>query len=111
MMYFENWDANEKELYAKVQELNQLRASNLALIYGSAELYIEGSLVIIKRDYLGKTILSILNTSPKNSEVKLPFEITNLRRINQQTKTVQSNMENIGLEPIPGLSFHIYANY
>jgi len=111
MMYFENWDANEKELYAKVQELNQLRASNLALIYGSAELYIEGSLVIIKRDYLGKTIVSILNTSSKSSEVKLPFEIANLKRINKQTKTLQSNMEYIGLEPVPGLSFHIYANY
>jgi cyclomaltodextrinase len=110
MMYFENWDANEKELYAKVQELNKLRSSELALIYGSAELFIEGSLIIIKRDYLGKTIVSILNTSTKSSEVKLPFEIANLKRLNQHTKITQSDMEYLGLEPLPGLSFHIYAN-
>lgn len=111
MMYFENWDANEKELYAKVQELNKLRSSELALIYGSAELFIEGSLIIIKRDYLGETIVSILNTSPKRSEVKLPFEIEGLKRINKNTKIIQSDREYLGLEPIPGLSFHIYANY
>ena len=110
MMYFDNWDKDEKELYAKVQELNSLRSSELALIYGSSEMYIAGSLVIIKRDYLGKTIISILNTSPKTSTVNLPFEIASLKRIKIKTSTIQSNREFSGLEPIPGLSFHIYSN-
>jgi cyclomaltodextrinase len=111
MMYFENWDKDEKELYAKVQELNRLRSSELALLYGSSELYIQGNLVIIKRDYFGKIIVSILNTSPKTSAVRLPFEIESLERINTKTKIIQSNMEFSGLDPIPGLSFHIYSNY
>jgi cyclomaltodextrinase len=111
MMYFENWDKDEKELYVKVQELNRLRSSELALLYGSSELYIQGNLVIIKRDYFGKIIVSILNTSPKTSAVRLPFEIESLERINTKTKIIQSNMEFSGLDPIPGLSFHIYSNY
>lgn len=109
MMYFDNWDKNEKELFAKVQELNSLRSSELALIYGSSEMHIVGSLIIIKRDYLGKTIISIINTSPKTSTVNLPFEITSLKRIS--TKTIQSNREFSGLEPISGLSFQLYSNY
>jgi hypothetical protein len=41
--------------------------------------------------------------------VNLPFEITSLKRIS--TKTIQSNREFSGLEPISGLSFQLYSNY
>lgn len=62
MMYFENWDEDEQKLYAQIQAINHLRATQLPLIYGapSVEILNEKAL-LIRREYLGEEIVVLFN--------------------------------------------------
>ncbi len=64
MMEFEGYDMDELALKNKVVELNKLRSTELALIYGSTEVEIENeSIMVIRRKYLNQEVIVLINKS------------------------------------------------
>ncbi|KAB2813837.1 alpha-amylase [Phaeocystidibacter luteus] len=73
MMKFGELDSDEKSLRDEVSVLEDVRASEMALIYGSAEIEaISESLLHIRREYLGTTIDIYINRS--KDAVEIPAE-------------------------------------
>jgi len=112
MMVFEDWNKNESLLFAQVAELNKLRSEEMALLYGQTTCYVEGPLLIIRRDYFEQSIAFVFNLSEAQQELKLPFEMEVKRSLNTvRNGLVEDNLERAGLAPIKGLSYQILANY
>ncbi len=112
MMYFENWDEKEQLLFNQVKELNELRQNHLALLYGSTQVFVEGPLLYIRRDYFNQSVLTIFNLSNENQEVKAEFTSEFTRVLNKvRNGQVQDNLERTGPAPIKPLSYQILANY
>ena len=64
MMEFEGYDMDELALKNKVVELNKVRSTELALIYGSTEVEIENeSIMVIRRKYLNQEVIVLINKS------------------------------------------------
>ncbi len=112
MMRFDDWNEKEQLLFNQVAELNQLRASEMPLLYGSTEIYVEASLLIVRREYFGQIIITVFNLSEEAQEIILPFEFEAKRSLNKvRNALVNDGMERVGLAPIKGLSYQIFANY
>lgn len=74
MMEFEDYDADEQALLQNVKQLNQLRASQLALIYGAT--YIEAltdEVLLIKRVYFDEEVLILINTSTEAQSIDTTY--------------------------------------
>ncbi|NVK28253.1 MAG: alpha-amylase [Flavobacteriia bacterium] len=70
MMKFGELDEDEKSLRDEVSVLESVRSSEMALIYGSAEIEaISESLLHIRREYLGTTIDIYINRSKEAVEI------------------------------------------
>ncbi len=111
-MHFEDWNKNEKMLFSQLAELNQIRASEMPLLFGSTSCYVEGSLLFVRRDYFEKSILFVFNLSESPAEVILPFEMSIKRSLNKvRSGLVEDGMERSGPAPLKGLSYQIFANY
>jgi len=63
MMRFDLTDPEEKKLLSEVQQLNRVRGTELALIYGSTRTHVTGDMYYITRTYLGDTVMVVLNLS------------------------------------------------
>ena len=64
MMEFEGLDKDEAQLLKKVKELNNLRGSQLPLLYGSTNCEVnENGLMTITRQYLNQKVIVVINTS------------------------------------------------
>jgi len=112
MMHFGDWNKNEQLLFNQVAELNQLRSNELPLIYGSTEIYVEGSLLLIRRDYFEQSILVVFNLSEEDQKISLPFEMELKRCLNTvRNGLINDGQERLGPAPIKGLSYQIFANY
>ncbi len=112
MMYFENWDQQEQMLFNQVQELNHLRQKHLALSYGSTEVFVEGALLYVRRDYFDQSVLTVFNLSKENQEINADLAKGFNRVLNKvKNGQVQDNLERIGPAPIKALSYQIFANY
>lgn len=112
MMHFDNWNKKEKLLFDQVAELNRLRSSEMPLLYGSTRIWVQGQLLLIRRDYFGKSILFVFNLSEHQQAIKLPFEMEIKRSLNQvQNGLIEDQQERIGPAPIKALSYQIFANY
>lgn len=72
MMEFQRYDSDELSLKSEVMLLNKLRASQLALIYGSTEVYIENQTVlVIRRKYLDQEVIILINKSSSNKSIEI----------------------------------------
>lgn len=112
MMYFENWNANESLLFEQVAELNHIRSSEMPLLFGGTSTFVDGDLLIIRRDYFGQSVIIVFNLSESNQEIKLPFEFEVKRVLNKvRDGQVNDGLERAELAPIKGLSYQIFANY
>ncbi len=112
MMYFENWDENEALLFKQVKELNELRAENLALIYGNTTIEVEGELIYIRRDYLDQSVLTIFNLSNSIQEIDPSLTKGFDRSLNKvRNGLMEDGMERLGPAPIAPLSYQMFANY
>lgn len=112
MMRFENWNSKQQQLFNQVAELNQLRESEMPLLFGSTHCYVEGSLLIIRREYFEKVIVTVFNLSEEALEINLPFEFEAKRSLNKvRSGLLEDGMERTGLPPLKGLSYQIFANY
>lgn len=81
MMYFENWNTREKQLFDKVSKLAHLRRSNLAAMYGSTRMETPGKdVLIIYREYFDQVFIVILNKGDK--EVKILPDAGNILTAN-----------------------------
>ncbi len=70
MMYFENWNTREKQLFEKVSKLAHLRRSNLPAMYGSTRIEISGKdVLIIYREYFDQVFIAILNKGNKPAKI------------------------------------------
>ena len=64
MMEFEGLDEDETELLKKVKELNELRGSQLPLLYGSTKCEVsKNGIMTITREYLGQKVIVVLNST------------------------------------------------
>lgn len=64
MMRFDNWNNRESDLFNKVSELNHLRLSNMALIYGDFDmLCIEEQTMVYARSYFDENVFVFINNS------------------------------------------------
>ncbi len=71
MMEFSGLDADEAALLDKVKKLNELRATELALIYGTTEVeIIDPALLKITRSYFDEQVIIYINTSSQEKTVK-----------------------------------------
>jgi len=112
MMVFENWNEKQALLFDQVAELNHLRASEMPLLYGSTDIYVEGGLLIIRRSYFEQSIVSVFNLSEEPVEINLPFEFKIVRTLNSvRNGQLDDQMEREGPAPLRGLSYQIFANY
>lgn len=112
MMFFENWDQNESLLFKQVQELNRLRAENLALIYGSTTVTVEGPLLYIRRDYFEQSVLTVFNLSSQKQNIDPKIAKGFTRDLNQvKSGLIEDKMERLGPAPIAPLSYQMFANY
>lgn len=112
MMYFEDWDDNEQLLHAQVAELNKLRKNNLALVYGSTSIEVQGALIYVRRDYFDQSVLTIFNLSKKAQAVSPEISKGFNRVLNSaRNGQVQDNLERLGQAPMAPLSYQIFANY
>jgi len=65
MMRFSGWSPEEQQLHRQFNELLQGRLSNPALLYGSTQVVrAEKDLLIIRRDWFGKSTYVMLNKGP-----------------------------------------------
>lgn len=66
MMRFDDWNNREQRLFDQVKQLNHLRSSNLALIYGDfVNLEVTDSTWVYARTYFEKEVVVVLNNSPE----------------------------------------------
>ena len=64
MMYFDNWNNREKNLFDHVAKLNHLRTSNMALIYGDfIELSVDENIYAYARKYFDTTVIVFINNT------------------------------------------------
>jgi glycosidase len=73
MMYFQDWDPEERMVYQHVQHLNRLRDTLLPLIYGDTRTEIpQPGLLKITRRYEARKVTIYLNTNPEPVSFALP---------------------------------------
>lgn len=66
MMYFDNWNNREENLFDHVAKLNHLRTSNMALIYGDyIELSVDENVFAYARKYFDTTVVVFINNTDK----------------------------------------------
>jgi len=113
MMRFADWDKQEQTIFDAVAELNSLRAQYLPLIFGSTQVYLPNEhLMLIRRSYLGKEVVVVLNLSGKAQTFRWPMEIEGLKRIDQWGGDFMvPPQETANGILIPGLSYRYFANY
>jgi glycosidase len=103
MMKFEGYDAEETALLEKVKKLNHLRATNLALLYGSTEvIQLPNGLLKITRSYLNETVIVYLN--PTKTSLYTP-PLTKGERLLVSFKSAYSTAKNTKGFEIAPLSF------
>ncbi len=86
MMYFEGWNNREEALFDKVAALNNLRTSNMALIYGDFEmLEVREQTMAYARKYFGDNVFVFIN----NSDEEQVFEI-DITDYSVNPKTIKS---------------------
>ena len=111
MMYFENWDADEQNLYQQVQTLNQLRAEHLPLIFGSTQFsLVNEKVLVLRRSYLNEEVVVFLNASGQKQQVTLPFETeAPLHELTKSPARASSDQEAEGYT-LPPWSYLILSN-
>ena len=74
-MQFEGLDENEAHLREQVKQLINLRTNNLAMIYGSTQVEVtETGLLLIKREYLDEEVWAVFNNSDQPKLLNAPSE-------------------------------------
>ncbi|MFN4299723.1 MAG: alpha-amylase family glycosyl hydrolase [Thermaurantimonas sp.] len=63
MMKFTNWDSDEKSTFVITRRLIALRKHQLPLLYGTTRVYVDGGLLVVERNYLGKRIRAFFNNT------------------------------------------------
>lgn len=75
MMYFDDLDADEQNLKLQVVRLNNMRASQLPLLYGSTEVKVlNPSVLMIKRKYFDQEYTILFNVSNETQTVQWASE-------------------------------------
>jgi glycosidase len=76
MMVFEGLDSNQTWLKNRVTKLAKLRRNNMALMYGQTEVLLASTnLLILKRSYLGETVVVVFNKS--NQPISVSIDLPN----------------------------------
>lgn len=92
MMKFENLDEDEQKLFRQSKKLNNLRGSQLPLIYGSTEIELPNEhVMLIRRQYFDDEVLILINTSTSIQHVELKVQ-------------KEPNLEMISLTHSPGVA-------
>jgi cyclomaltodextrinase len=76
-MKFSGLTPEEAETKAIVSKLANIRKNSMAVLYGTTQVYVQGNIVAMRRQYLGKPIWLVANLSPRPASFQFP-ELTGL---------------------------------
>lgn len=108
MIQFSGLDADEAQLLEKVKKINQARASNLALLFGSTHVEVlNDKVMIITRSYLNEVVKVIINSSL--SYQKITFNKGQSLRQAQKIAGEGSFNYNPNTVQVPALSYQIIS--
>ncbi|HRR62839.1 MAG TPA: alpha-amylase family glycosyl hydrolase [Paludibacteraceae bacterium] len=113
MMYFDNWNRREKNLWQQVSTLTHLRTSHPVFLYGDfVQLKVDKNSWIYARKYFDKIALVFINNSPstKKFEINLPDYLIPVQSFNSVFQYPFSLINQRVLIELPRYSAEILIN-